>query len=174
MDYLAQRKLIVVASRRDVLTNHLALIAPAASTVRLAIRKGFPLAQALGDGRLADRRARGAGRQVWAGGADGSGRAGQRQRSPAPAENVRGALAFVAQGEGAARHRLPTTDAKTEPKVKIVGLFPDDSIRASSTPPPWSPRRANPGAAGYLAFLQGPRASAIFQRYGFIVLPRPS
>ena len=49
MDYLAQRKLIVVASRRDVLTNHLALIAPATSTVKLTIRNGFPLAKALGD-----------------------------------------------------------------------------------------------------------------------------
>ena len=49
MDYLAQRKLIGAASRRDVLTNHLALIAPAASTLRLAVRPGFPLAAALGD-----------------------------------------------------------------------------------------------------------------------------
>src|SRR5580704_6860779 len=40
MDYLAQRKLIVAASRRDVLTNHLALIAGADSPLKLAIRPG--------------------------------------------------------------------------------------------------------------------------------------
>ncbi|HLZ83641.1 MAG TPA: molybdate ABC transporter substrate-binding protein, partial [Caulobacteraceae bacterium] len=53
MDYLAQRNLIAPASRRNLLTNHLALIAPAASNVRLAIKPGLPLAAALGDGRLA-------------------------------------------------------------------------------------------------------------------------
>src|ERR1700690_4355398 len=37
MDYVAKRNLIVAASRRDLLTNHLALIAPAASSVRLRI-----------------------------------------------------------------------------------------------------------------------------------------
>lgn len=173
MDYLAQRKLIVVASRRDVLTNHLALIAPAASTVRLAIRKGFPLAQALGDGRLAI-----AGPEVPAG---KYGRAALTvlgvldsvKDHLAPAENVRGALAFVAQGE-APLGIVYDTDAKTEPKVKIVGLFPDDSHPRIVYPAALVAASSNPGAAGYLAFLQGPRASAIFQRYGFIVLPRPS
>jgi len=31
----------------------------------------------------------------------------------------------------------------------------------------------NADAAAYLVFLQGPQASAIFKRYGFIVLSRP-
>src|SRR5471030_2323776 len=53
MDYVAQKNLITPASRRDLLTNHLALIAPVASTLQLPIRQGMPLAQALGDGRLA-------------------------------------------------------------------------------------------------------------------------
>jgi len=172
MDYLAQRKLIVVASRRDVLTNHLALIAPATSTVRLTIRKGFPLAKALGDGRLAI-----AGPEVPAG---KYGRAALAALGAldsvkdhlAPAENVRGALAFVAQGE-APLGIVYDTDAKTEPKVKIVGLFPDDSHPRIVYPAALVSASTNPGAAGYLAFLQGPQASAIFRRYGFIVLPGP-
>ena len=54
MDYLQQRRLIIAASRRDLLTNHLALVAPAASKVSLAMRPGMPLAEALGSaGRLA-------------------------------------------------------------------------------------------------------------------------
>src|SRR5215831_3869440 len=52
MDYVAQRGLIVPTSRRDLLSNHLALIAPADSKVRLRIGKGMRLAAALGDGRL--------------------------------------------------------------------------------------------------------------------------
>ena len=172
MDYLAQRKLIVVASRRDVLTNHLALIAPATSAVRLTIRKGFPLAKALGDGRLAI-----AGPEVPAG---KYGRASLQALGVldtvndhlAPAENVRGALAFVAQGE-APLGIVYDTDAKTEPKVKIVGLFPDDSHPRIVYPAALVAASTNVGAAAYLGFLQGPQASAIFRRYGFIVLPRP-
>jgi molybdate transport system substrate-binding protein len=172
MDYLAQRKLIVAASRRDVLTNHLALIAPATSTVRLTIRKGFPLAKALGDGRLAI-----AGPEVPAG---KYGRASLQTLGVldsvkdhlAPAENVRGALAFVAQGE-APLGIVYDTDAKTEPKVKIVGLFPDDSHPHIVYPAALVAASTNPVAATYLVFLQGPQASAIFKRYGFIVLPRP-
>ena len=48
MDELAKKSLIVAASRRDLLTNHLVLIAPTDSTVRLPIKKGMPLAAALG------------------------------------------------------------------------------------------------------------------------------
>ena len=172
MDYLAQRKLIVVASRRDVLTNHLALIAPATSTVKLTIRNGFPLAKALGDGRLAI-----AGPEVPAG---KYGRAALAALGVldgvkdhlAPAENVRGALAFVAQGE-APLGIVYDTDAKTEPKVRIVGLFPDDTHPRIVYPAALVAASSNPGAASYLAFLQGPQASTIFRRYGFIVLPGP-
>jgi molybdate transport system substrate-binding protein len=169
MDYLAQRKLIVAASRRDVLTNHLALVALATSSVRLTVRKGFPLAKALGDGRLAI-----AGPEVPAG---KYGRAALAALGVldavkdhlAPAENVRGALAFVAQGE-APLGIVYDTDAKTEPKVKIVGLFPNDSHPRIVYPAALVAASTNPGAAAYLAFLQGPKASAIFKRYGFIAL----
>jgi molybdate transport system substrate-binding protein len=170
MDYLAQRKLIVAASRRDVLTNHLALIAPAASTVHLAIRPGFPLAQALGDGRLAI-----AGPEVPAG---KYGRASLQALGVlesvkdrlAPAENVRAALAFVAQGE-APLGVVYDTDARTEPKVRIVGLFPDATHPPIVYPAARVAASQNRAAAGYLAFLQSPKGAAIFRRYGFVTLP---
>ncbi|HZZ87345.1 MAG TPA: molybdate ABC transporter substrate-binding protein [Caulobacteraceae bacterium] len=171
MDYVGQRRLIVAASRRDVLTNHLALIAPAASTVKLSVRKGFGLAATLGDGRLAI-----AGPEVPAG---KYGRASLAALGVwdsvkdrlAPAENVRGALAFVAQGE-APLGIVYDTDAKTEPKVRIVGLFPDDTHPRIVYPAAVVAASRNPAAAGYLAFLKGPQASAIFQRYGFTVLAK--
>jgi molybdate transport system substrate-binding protein len=54
VDYLEQRKLIKPWSRSDLLGNKLVLIAPAVDRkVRLAIEPGFPLANALGDGKLA-------------------------------------------------------------------------------------------------------------------------
>jgi molybdate transport system substrate-binding protein len=170
MDYLAQKHLIVAATRRDVLTNHLALIAPAASTVKLAIRPGFPLAQALGDGRLAI-----AGPEVPAG---KYGRASLQALGVldrvkdrlAPAENVRAALAFVAQGE-TPLGVVYDTDARTEPKVRIVGLFPDGSHPPIVYPAAVVTASQNRAAALYLAFLQSPKAAAIFRRYGFVTLP---
>ena len=53
MDYLEQRRHIQKSSRRNVLSNRLALIAPADSKIELTIEPGFPLANALGKGRLA-------------------------------------------------------------------------------------------------------------------------
>jgi len=53
MDYLETRKLIEPGSRGDLLGNSLVLITPAASSVNLTIAPGFPLAAALGGGRLA-------------------------------------------------------------------------------------------------------------------------
>jgi molybdate transport system substrate-binding protein len=171
MDYVAQKQLIVAASRIDVLTNHLSLVAPVSSTANLKIRKGFALAAALGDGRLAI-----AGPEVPAG---KYGRASLQALGVwdavkdhlAPAENVRGALAFVAQGE-APLGIVYDTDAKSEPKVKIVGLFPDDSHPRIVYPAALVAASKNPSGGTYLAFLRGPQASAIFKRYGFIVLAR--
>lgn len=170
MDYLAQRQLIVASSRRDVLTNHLALIAPAGSTVKLAIRPGFPLAQALGGQRLAI-----AGPEVPAG---KYARASllalgvwpSVQGKLAPAENVRAALAFVAQRE-TPLGIVYDTDARTEPKVRIVGLFPDATHPRIVYPAALVAASKNRAAGGYLAFLQSPKAAAIFRRYGFVALP---
>jgi len=53
MDDVAGKGLIRAGTRVDLLTNSLVLVAPAAGKLQLKIAKGFPLAQALGDGRLA-------------------------------------------------------------------------------------------------------------------------
>jgi molybdate transport system substrate-binding protein len=173
MNYVDQKHLIVASSRRDVLTNHLALIAPATSTVKLKIAKGMPLAKALGDGRLSV-----AGPEVPAGkyakaSLTALGVWPSVQDHLAQADNVRGALAFVARGE-APLGIVYDTDAKVEPKVKIVGLLPDNSHPPIIYPAAVVASSADPGAAAaFLGFLQGPEATKVFQGYGFIVLARP-
>jgi molybdate transport system substrate-binding protein len=172
MDYVADKGLIVKATRRDVLSNHLALIAPADSGLRLKIARGMPIAAALGDGRLsvagpdvpAGKYAKASltALGVWPG---VSGRLAQ-------AENVRGALAFVARGE-APLGIVYDTDAKVEPKVRIVGLFPEWTHPRIVYPAAVVAYSGNLAAGGFVGFLQGPEASAIFNRYGFIVLARP-
>lgn len=170
MNYLAERKLIVAASRRDLLTNRLALIAPADSKVALKIGKGMPLAKALGDGRLAV-----AGPDVPAG------KYGKASLTAlgvwdsvsgklAQAENVRAALQYVARGESPLGI-VYDTDAKVEPKVRIVGLFPDGSHPKIVYPAAVVASSKNPDAAKFLAFMSTPKAAAVFRKYGFTVLP---
>jgi molybdate transport system substrate-binding protein len=172
MDYVAQKHLIVDASRRDLLTNHLALIAPADSRVALRIGRGMALAAALGDGRLAV-----AGPDVPAGkyakaALTALGVWDSVSGKLAPADNVRGALLFVARGE-TPLGVVYDTDAKVEPKVRIVGLFPDSSHPPILYPAALVASSSSPDAAGYFKFLQGPEAAAVFRKYSFIVLPRP-
>lgn len=174
MDWLAERRLIVAASRRNLLSNQLVLIAPAASKTTLKVGKGMPLARALGEGRLAvaDTAAVPAGKYakasltalgVWNSVSD----------KLLPGENVRAALAYVSRGE-APLGIVYATDARADPKVRVVGTLP-----AASHPPIVYPGAVlaasrNGAAGGFLGFLQGPEASAVFRKYGFGVLARPS
>jgi molybdate transport system substrate-binding protein len=170
MDYLAQRRLIQPRSRVSFLTNALVLVAPATSGVRLTIAPRFPLARALGAGRLAmaDPVAVPAGKYgkealtrlgVWPG----------VQGKVAAAENVRAALALVARGE-APLGIVYRTDAAVEPGVAILGTFPADSHPPIVYPVAVTAGSTNPDAAGYGAYLGSPPAAAIFEKFGFTVL----
>jgi molybdate transport system substrate-binding protein len=170
MDYLQKRALIVNGSRRDLLTNHLALIAPANSTVRLNLRPGAPLAAALGPaGRLSVAALDvPAGRYARAS-LSSLGVFESVKNRLAPAENVRAALSFVARGE-TPLGIVYDTDAKVEPGVRIVALFPDSSHPRIVYPAALVAASHNSGARAFLRFLAGPKASAIFRKYGFITL----
>ncbi|HEY5106695.1 MAG TPA: molybdate ABC transporter substrate-binding protein [Caulobacteraceae bacterium] len=170
MGYLAKRQLIVARSRRDVLTNHLALIAPADSKIRLRVGVGMPLAAALGSGRLAV-----AGPEVPAGkyaraSLTSFGVWDSVKDKLAPAENVRAALTFVAR-DATPLGIVYDTDAKVEPGVRIVGLFPDASHPPIIYPAAVISASRDPSAAVFVDFLRSPRGAGIFRRYGFIVLP---
>lgn len=171
MDYVAGKGLIVASSRKDLLTNHLALIAPADSTVKLTVARGMPLSQALGAGRLAV-----AGPEVPAGiyakaSLTALGVWPQVADKLAPADNVRGALQFVARGE-APLGIVYDTDALAEPKVRIVGLFPDSTHPPIIYPGAVLAHAASPDAGAFLAFLSSAEASAIFRQYGFQALSK--
>jgi molybdate transport system substrate-binding protein len=166
MDYVAQRRLIRADTRANLLTNRLALVAARDSTVRLAMGRGMPIAQALGAGRLAM-----AGPDVPAG------RYGQAALTSlgvwaavkdrtALGENVRAALQFVARGE-APLGIVYDTDAMAEPAVRIVGLFPQASHPQILYPAAVTATSRNPAAGPYVRFLAGPQATAIFRAYGF-------
>jgi molybdate transport system substrate-binding protein len=86
--------------------------------------------------------------------------------------NVRAALTLVARGE-APLGIVYATDAKVEPGVKIVGVFPEDS-HPPIIYPAAATAGAKPDATTYLAFLRSQAAKSIFEGYGFTLIAKPT
>ncbi len=131
MDYAVEHKLIKPDTRVNLLGNRLVLIAGNDSKLdKVAIDKGFDIAKLAGDGRIAvaDVKAVPAGTYAKAA-LQSLGAWPAAEGKLAMAENVRATLAFVARGETAIGI-VYETDAKIEPKVKIVGVFPDELLSA--------------------------------------------
>jgi molybdate transport system substrate-binding protein len=171
MDYLQQRGLIRRATRTNLVGNRLVLIAAADSKVVLRIGPSFPLAAALGRGRLSTgdpdtvpvgRYARSAlvSLGLW----------DQIQDRLVRADNVRTAMMFVARGE-APLGIVYTTDALADPKVRIVDTFPTNS-HAPITYPAAVTQGAHPEAIAYLDFMASPGARETWKKYGFLQLTR--
>jgi len=167
MDYLASRKLIQAATRRDIAGNALVLVAPADSTIALKIGPGFALVAALGErGRIAT-------------GDPASVPAGKYARAALsrlgvwnsiasrviPADNVRTALNFVARGE-APLGIVYSTDARAESRVRVVDTFPSDTHEPIRYPAA-ATAVASAGAAGFLEFISSEPARIILVRAGF-------
>lgn len=169
MDYLEQRNRIAKQSRETLLGNRLVLIAPADSNVSLSIAPQMKIAEALRGGRLAMANVDTvpAGRYgkaaltalgVWTLVAD----------RLAQGEDVRTALAYVARGE-APLGIVYATDARVEPRVRVVATFPETTHPPIVYPAALTPE-ATADAARFLAYLRGPEARAVFERAGFTVL----
>ena len=166
--------LVRPGTRVDLLANAIVLVAPVDAATPVDIHLGFDLAKALGGGRLAmgNVAAVPAGKYgkaaleslgAWEGVKD----------HVAEAESVRAALAFVARGE-TPLGIVYATDAAAEPKVKVVGTFPDGSHPPIVYPVAITQASQNADAAAFLAFLRGPAARDAFVKQGFTVLDRPA
>lgn len=167
MDYVEARGLIRANTRATVVGNRLVLVAPADSTLQLAIAPGLALASALGPrGRIAmgDPDSVPAGKYakdalvslgVWESVA----------RRTVPAESVRAALNFVALGE-TPLGIVYATDARGNRRVRVVDVFPAQT-HDPITYPAAVTGRGGEDAAAFVRFLAGPAAQAIFMKYGF-------
>lgn len=170
MDWVQQRNLIRPATRQTLLANTLVLIAPATTTTDLKIAPNFPLAAAIGDSRLAtgDPRAVPVGRYAQAA-LTALGVWNDVQPRIAGADNVRAALALVARGE--ARFGIVyATDAKTEPRVKVVDTFPAGSHPPVLYPFALTASSAHPDASAFMTYLRSPAAIRIFEAEGFSIV----
>jgi molybdate transport system substrate-binding protein len=171
MDYLDKKNLIAPGARHNLLGNSLVLVAPAdGNPAPVDIAPNFPLAKLLNGGKLAmaDPNAVPAGKYgkaaltklgVW----------DSVSGSVAAAENVRACLLLVARGE-APYGIVYKTDAAIEPKVKIVGAFPADSVPPIIYPIGLTAASKNPDAAAFVSYLGGEAATKLFEKYGFAVL----
>ena len=167
MDYLQQKQRVQRATRADIVSNRLVLVAPAASRLQLKIAPGFAIAAALGkEGRIAT-------------GEPSSVPVGRYAQAALTklnvwqavsarlvgAENVRAALNFVARGE-TPLGIVYATDARAEPRLRVVDVFPAESHDPIRYPAA-ALKGAVPEASNFLAFLHGPAARALFDKAGF-------
>jgi len=173
MDYLAQKNLVVPETRVNLLANRLVLVAPKDASLTITLGPGLDLAVALKGGKLAMANvdAVPAGKYgktaleklgAWEG----------VKGSVAQTDNVRAALLLVSRGE-APLGIVYQTDATSDPNVRIVAAFPEDSHPPVMYPAAVLKESAHPEAVTFLAYLRSPAAKSAFEKQGFTVLNRP-
>lgn len=167
MDFLQQKGLIEPGTRKTIAANTLVLIAPADKAETVVLSKEMDLKARLGGGRfaLADPDSVPAGKYANEA-LSALGLWDQVSSSLAPAENVRATLALVARGE-TPYGIVYGTDAKVEPRVKVVAVFPADSHKPIVYPAAIVEGRVTPAAMSFLQFLQTDKARAILRDAGF-------
>lgn len=169
MDQIAAQGRIVAGSRVDLLSNRMVLIGPAgaaateisAATDLSVLLAGGKLAMAMVDSVPAGQYGKAALQSLglWQSVA----------ASVVQSENVRAALALVAAGE-AALGVVYASDARAEPRVAVIGVFPEASY-PKIVYPAAEVAPGNPAAADFLRYLHGDAARAVFEGQGFIALP---
>ena len=89
----------------------------------------------------------------------------------AQADNIRNALNLVSRGE-AKFGIVYATDAKAEPKVKVVGIFPESTHSPIVYPVAIVDASKNPDAARFVAYLSSQAANKIWIEQGFTILSK--
>jgi molybdate transport system substrate-binding protein len=172
MDHLDKAGRIKADTRINLLGNRIVLVAPKDSTAETTIEPGFPLAARLGNERLAMANVEAVPAGTYGKAAlENLGVWDSVRDKVAQAENVRAALLLVSRGE-APLGIVYETDAKVDSSVKILDRFPEASHPAIVYPAALTTDGKNPAAAAFLAYLQGPKAHAIFTDAGFTVLAK--
>ncbi len=172
MDYLEKAKLIQPKTRHNLLGNKLVLIEPADASAKLTITPGFDLAGATGDGKIAVCTIASCPGGIYAKQAlEALGIWGKVEPKLAQADNIRNALTLVARGE-AKFGIVYATDAKAEPKVKVVGVFPEDTHIPIVYPVAVIETSKNPDAVAFATYLSSKAAKKIWTEQGFKILSK--
>ena len=170
MDYVEKKSLIKTDTRSNLLGNRIVLIAPKDKAQPIDIKPGFDLAKIIGGGRLAMANidAVPAGKYGKAA-LETLGAWNSISAKVAQAENVRAALLLVSRGEAPAGI-VYQTDAAADPKVKIIGTFPENTHPPIIYPIALTANATHPDAAAFLAYIRSAKAKPIFEAQGFTVI----
>lgn len=170
MDFLAEKKLIVPETRKDLLGNDLILVVAADKPKHVTIDQGFDIAALLGpNGHLATGDPKHVPVGIYA---------EQSLRKLglwdvveprlARTDDVRQALLLVERGEAPAGI-VYATDAAASKAVMIAGVFPANSHDPVSYPFAVVRSGDTQEAHALMTYLSGPEARAIFVKRGFKV-----
>jgi len=169
MDYLQERKLVDPASRFVLVRNALVLVAPASSLLRsLDPSRREAVLAALGGGRFAVAETSSVPAGIYA-------KQSLRKLGLwdalsthlAQGESVRATLEYVARGD-TPLGIVYVTDAKAEPRVRILATFPEAIHDPIVYPAARTTSAADAGQAdALLRFLRGRQAAAVFRAAGF-------
>jgi molybdate transport system substrate-binding protein len=169
-DELAHKRLIKPETFTDIVSNHLVLIARKGAAELVTIAPGYPLAALVGAGPLAmcDPDSHPAGRYakaslvalgIWQ----------SIENKIARAENPLLAVKMVGRGD-APYAIVFTTDAATDPAVRIVGTFPDDTHPPIRYPVAIVAQSRNPAVGRFLDYLKSDAAMTVFREQGYVTL----
>lgn len=170
MDFLADRKLIVPATRSDLLSNDVVLVVPADKPKHVSIGPGFDILGLLGpSGRIATGDPMHVPIGIYAEQALRKlGLWDAVEPRLARAEDVRAALLLVERGEAPAGI-VYATDAAASKGVMVAGVFPAGSHDAVTYPFAVLKSGDTAEARALMTYLSGPQAREIFARRGFKV-----
>lgn len=170
MDYLAGKGLIQPGTRVDLLGNTLVVVAPKTSKLETLPFSGEAFAAAIGSGKIAtgDPASVPVGKYAKAA-LEKVGLWTTAEPHFAFTDNVRAALMFVAREE-APLGVVYATDARSEPRVKIVATFPADSHPPIVYPLALTSTAQGDAPAKLAAFLTSKTAREIFAAQGFVTL----
>lgn len=161
----------LVTTRKDLLGNTLILIAHGKDATPVEITPQLDLPALLGDGKLSmamvDSVPAG---QYGKEALTSLGLWDAVAPSVAQSENVRAALALVAQGE-APLGIVYGTDAVADDNVTAIGTFPADSHKPITYPAALLTNAQDDADRAFYDYLSSPEAEARFTAQGFTVLP---
>lgn len=168
MDYAIDKQLMVKDTRYTLLGNQLVLIAAkSAKQDKIEINKETPWAKLLNGGRLAVGDPDHVPAGIYAKEALQSlGVWSLLEPQLARANNVRGAMALV-EREEAPLGVVYGSDAVASDKVKVIGIFPQDSHKPVEYPMAIIKEHQTAVISAFYDYLKGPQAATIFERYGF-------
>lgn len=154
-------------TRRDILTGSLALIAHGRDADPVVIDATLDLLGLLAGGRLSMALVEAVPAGIYGKQAlSALGLWDEVAPWVAQSDNVRAALAFVAQGE-APLGIVYASDAAVQDEVSIIGTFPEDSHAPIVFPAGITAHSENPLAGDFLDFMNSDTALAIWQEFGF-------